>query len=59
MFCFHAYDLVSPKLKKKNHHIIFSYNKEKFQKNICISMHFSCNNKFVRAMRTMPIFQKF
>ena len=38
MFCFHAYGLVSPKYIhiKKNHHIIFSYNREKFQKNIYV-----------------------
>jgi hypothetical protein len=55
---------------KKNHHIVFSYNKKnhivffiytKHKKNskIGFSMHFDFNNKFVRAMRTRPIFQKF
>jgi len=53
---------------KKNHHIVFSYNKKnhivflyiKHKKNSekGFSMHFGFNNKFVRAIRTRPIFQK-
>jgi len=55
---------------KKNHHIVFSYKKNHIVFFICIhktkkqnskigfSMHFGFNNKFVRAMRTRPIFQK-
>jgi hypothetical protein len=31
MFCFYAYGQISQKLKK-NHHIVFSYNKENFKK---------------------------
>ena len=26
---------------------------------VCFSMHFDFNNKFVKAMRTRPIFQKY
>jgi hypothetical protein len=53
---------------KKNHHIVFSYKKIhivflyiKHKKNskIYFSMYFGFNNKFVRVMRTRPIFQKF
>jgi hypothetical protein len=49
---------------KKNHHIVFSYKKnhivffthktKTFKKGF--RMHFGFNNKFVRAMRTCPIF---
>jgi DeoR/GlpR family transcriptional regulator of sugar metabolism len=42
----------SLKDKKKNHHIVFSYNKKNF------SMHFCFNNQFIKAMRTRLIFQK-
>jgi len=41
---------------KKNHHIVFSYNKKN---NICFNMHFGFNNKFIRVMRTKLIFQKY
>ena len=48
----------SLKNNNKNHHIVFSYNKENFKK-ICISMHFGFNNQFIKITRTRPIFQKF
>ena len=50
---------------KKNHHIIFSYKKKiilffihktQFKKNKRFYMQFGFNNKFVKAMRTKPIF---
>jgi len=47
----------SLKDKKKNH-IIFLYRKHKNSK-ICFSMYFGFNNKFIKGMRTRPIFQKF
>ena len=42
----------------KYYNIIVSHNKENFQNNICINMHFGFNNQFIQAMRTRPIFQK-
>ena len=42
---------------KKKIHIIF-YTKKYKNSKICFSMHFGFNNKFIRAMRTRPIFQK-
>ena len=59
MFCFHAYDLVSPIYIYKYYNIIFFTQQKKFQNNICISMHFGFNNQIIQAMRTRPIFQKF
>jgi len=47
----------SLKDKKKKHHIVFAYRKQKKFK-ICFSMHFGFNNQFIKVMRTRPIFQK-
>jgi hypothetical protein len=49
--------LTTKSLIAKNH-IVFSYNKENFQK-ICFSMYFGFNNQFIKVMRIWPIFQKF
>jgi len=46
----------SLKDKKKNH-IVFSYNKENCKK--YFSMHFGFNNRFIKTIRTRPIFQKY
>jgi hypothetical protein len=41
---------------KKKNHILFSYIKKIY---IYFNMHFGFNNKFIRAMRTRLIFQKY
>jgi hypothetical protein len=43
---------------KKNKIILYFHTTKKISK-ICISMHFSFNNKFIKVVRTRPIFQKF
>jgi hypothetical protein len=45
------------RITKKNHIVFFMHKTKTFEKGF--SMHFGFNNKFVRAMRTWPIFQKF
>jgi hypothetical protein len=46
----------SLKNKKKSYCIFIQ--QRKFQKKLCISMHFGFNNQFIKVMRTRPIFQK-